>query len=612
MRDDKDIDIIDFADNNLYPYQIKDKVDGIQIVPQLCPYCNGGPHNDKNTFALSITRGCFVCKRGSCGANGRVEQLMKFLGKDPGNKRYVGSRKAMNSKPKYQAPSTKLHDITQEIYDYFQQRGLSKDTVDAYKIAADDNGNIAFPFYDNGIFTYVKHRRPKTTDKDNRFKEWQDQNTKPILFGMDGCVFDEPLYITEGQIDCMSLFESGIHNAVSVPCGCDNLLWIETCYEWLEKFNTIVLFGDSDEPGKHMVEQVSKRLDESRCRIVRNYPEGVFGQPLKDANDILVELGPDAVRQAAYSAEQIEIRGMIDVGDIPPYDPTAVNRIAFGIPALDEMLGGIEEGCITIISGRSGDGKSTITNQFVLNAVQQGKKVAIYSGELKAQKLIYWICLQAAGSDFIGLKYDNIRAKDVPTISWDVQRRITDWLSGNVFLFDNEQSRPDGEKEIDTVLKMFTRIARRNSPFLFVIDNVMSLVSDQTEQLAAQRSMIVKLKSFAQKYKCHIILIAHPRKSGTKQDNVITKDSVSGSSSMVNFCDSAFSVERPNIRILKNRDGGMSKLIECCYMTDCRRIYQADKGDVFREYSWDKTDCPQPSVKANTQYGISMPQTQPF
>lgn len=610
---DSGIDIIAFADKYLTPYHIKDKFDGQEIVPQFCPICGGGHSKDRNTFALSITRGCFVCKRGSCAANGRVQDLMRMLGEDPGNKRYNGSA-VMNNNTRYKAPITVLQPINQEAYDFFKLRGISKQTVDAYKIASDENGNIVFPFYENGVLTYVKHRRPKKdlTEKESKFKQWQDPGTKPVLFGMDEMVFDEPLYITQGEMDCLSLYESGIKNAVSVPCGCDNLLWIENCYEWVEKFDTIVLFGDSDEPGQRMVNEVSKRLDETRCRIVREYPEGFFGNKLKDANEILMELGPEAVRKTAESAEQIEIKGMIDVGDIQPYDPTAANKIAFGIPALDETLGGMEEGCITIISGRSGDGKSTLTNQFILNAVEQGKKVAVYSGELKAQKLIYWLCLQAAGSDYIGLKWDKIRGKDVPSITWDVQRRVTEWLAGKVYLFDNEQQRPKGEKEIETVMKMFTHMARRSSPFLFVIDNVMSLVADQSEQLAAQRAMIVQLKSFAQRFKCHIVLIAHPRKSGNKQNEVLNKDSVSGSSSMVNFCDSAFSVQRPNIRIIKNRDGGMSRLIECCYMSDCRRIYQMDKGDCFREYGWNREGCEQPKVKANTMYGITMAEGQPF
>lgn len=609
----ENIDIMAFADRYLSPYRIKTKFDGEEIVPERCPICGGGDNGDKYTFALSITRGCYVCKRGSCAANGRIEELMRFLGEDPGNRRYNG-RGTMNQSPRYQAPKTVLQPMTQTAYDFLAARGISRKTADFYRLATDENGNLVFPFYQDTVLTYVKHRKPKAdlSEKETKFKEWQDPGTKPILFGMDNCLFSQPLYITEGEMDCLSLYEAGIENAVSVPCGCDNMLWIETCFDWLEKFQTIILFGDSDDPGRRMVDEVARRLDESRCRIVRDYPEGIFGNTLKDANEILMELGADAVRQTAESAEEIAIEGMIDVGDIPPYDPTDVNRIAFGIPTLDEMLGGMEEGCITIISGRSGDGKSTITNQFVLNAVEQGRKVAIYSGELKAAKLIYWLSLQAAGSDYVGLKFDKIKGKDVPAVSWDVQRRVKDWLAGNVFLFDNEQNRPQGENEIDTVLRLFTMIARRNSPFLFVVDNVMSLVADQNEENAAQRAMIVKLKSFAQRFKCHIILIAHPRKSGTKEQEVISKDSVAGSSSMVNFCDSAFSVERPNIRILKNRDGGCSRLIECCYMSDCRRIYQADKGDCFRKYSWDRIGCDVPKVKANTIYGITMAESQPF
>ena len=216
---------------------------------------------------------------------------------------------------------------------------------------------------------------------------------------MDNCAFGEPLYITEGEIDAMSLYEAGLTNVVSVPSGCDDLSWIENCYDWLERFNSIVIFGDNDPPGQKMVAEVAKRLDEARCSIVSAYPMTTSGaRECKDANEILYMHGPEAVRTAAETAEEIEITGMVDIGDIQPYDPMAVERISFGIPGVDEMLGGMEEGCITIISGRSGQGKSTAVNQFVLNAVQQGKKVAIYSGEMRKEKLTYWLCLQAAGS----------------------------------------------------------------------------------------------------------------------------------------------------------------------------------------------------------------------
>ena len=53
---------------------------------------------------------------------------------------------------------------------------------------------------------------------------------------------------------------------VSVPSGCSNLDWLDHCWDWLEKFQTIILFGDSDEPGRKMIRDVVRRLDEARPR----------------------------------------------------------------------------------------------------------------------------------------------------------------------------------------------------------------------------------------------------------------------------------------------------------------------------------------------------------
>ena len=73
-------------------------------------------------------------------------------------------------------------------------------------------------------------------------------------------------------------------------------------------------------------------------------------------------------------------------------------------------------------------------------------------------------------------------------------------------------------------------------------------------------------------------------------------------------------VERPNLRILKNREGGVCKLIECCYCPDSRRIYQADKGNLNR-FSWDKSGIMLSNPRADSlpDYAVRMAETpQPF
>jgi circadian clock protein KaiC len=50
-----------------------------------------------------------------------------------------------------------------------------------------------------------------------------------------------------------------------------------------------------------------------------------------------------------------------------------------GIPNLDEMLsGGLVSGSTTLLLGPAGVGKSTVSVQFVVSALRQGKKAAIY------------------------------------------------------------------------------------------------------------------------------------------------------------------------------------------------------------------------------------------
>jgi len=50
-----------------------------------------------------------------------------------------------------------------------------------------------------------------------------------------------------------------------------------------------------------------------------------------------------------------------------------------GIPNLDAMLlGGLVAGSTTLLLGPAGVGKSTVTVQFVVNALERGKKAAIY------------------------------------------------------------------------------------------------------------------------------------------------------------------------------------------------------------------------------------------
>lgn len=338
-------------------------------VKGVCPICGGGRSNDRNTFSINIQTGAWNCKRGNCeGIDGRgqregsFKQLCDYFG-DEFHTGYTLPKVTKQQKKVYTKPSPDiLYPMTEEIVTYFASRHISEQTMLDWKISADEKGNIIFPFYRDGELVYVKYRKPKRHTKEDGPKEWQMSNTEPILYGMDMTTFNKPLVICEGEFDALALYEAGVTNVVSVPCGCNNLEWINLCWEYLEKFNQIILFGDSDEPGLEMVSTLSKRLGEDRCMIPNEYPEFIlngqnYNRICKDANEILMAYGPEFLKNMVDSCEPAPIKGVLELSKIPFVDPTTVPRLLTKIPALDNMIGGFSEGSLCIISGKRGEGR---------------------------------------------------------------------------------------------------------------------------------------------------------------------------------------------------------------------------------------------------------------
>jgi circadian clock protein KaiC len=55
--------------------------------------------------------------------------------------------------------------------------------------------------------------------------------------------------------------------------------------------------------------------------------------------------------------------------------------LASGVPALDDLAGGLDSGTATLIIGPAGSGKSTLSAQYAAAAARRGTRVAIYSFE---------------------------------------------------------------------------------------------------------------------------------------------------------------------------------------------------------------------------------------
>jgi len=513
----------EFANKYLQPYKIK----GDEIVPMYCPYCHGGESRDKYTAALNTEKLTFNCKRGSCGKTGTFYQLCEHYGEV---KKYDYPIRPLKT---YKPPQTKINDPTTQAEEYLKKRKISPETMKKRGVGCDDKGNITFPYYENGKLVLVKFRPARKVEKGER-KGWREEGGKAVLWGMDLCSPEFPLVLTEGELDTMACDEAGVRNAVSVPSGAEDLTWIENCWEWLERFKKIILFGDSDGPGQEMIRKLIIKLGEYRCYIAKN--------EYKDANELLFYKGPEAVKSAVESAAEVPITGLLRLSEVKTFDINNVITSLSGIGAIDSALQGFMMGQVTIWTGNNASGKSTFLGQMMLESIDQGFAVCAYSGELPAPLFKYWIDLQAAGEKFI------VNGK----VDYDAKQKISRWYYDQFFLYDSY-----GSVKSTDILKVFEHAARRYDCKIFMIDNLMTTDFSELERdwYHGQSLFVGRVKEFAHKFDVHVHVVAHPRKVQGK----LEKNDIAGSGDISNRADNVLAVSRLSPDNLKE-----NSLLEGC------------------------------------------------
>lgn len=575
----KQSDIYDFAE----AVGAATRKEGQELFFELCPYCRGGASGDKKTFSVNLSTGFFKCFRASCDKHGHFVTLARDFGYhlDFGDN---GRRREYRQLP--QRPIV----IRDSALEYMASRGISREIAQGYKITA-QTGNpnvVVFPFYDeNGVLQFVKYRKTDFDKNRDKNKEWSEKDTKPILFGMNHCFSDGSLVITEGQIDSLSLAECGIPNAVSVPTGATGMTWIENCWDFLMRFDEIVIFGDCERGKITLVDRIAERVPKP-IRVVR--VEDYLGE--KDANDILRKYGKEAIAYAVQNAAELIVNHIKELADVEAVDLESMDKITTGFPEVDRIIGGFFYGQVILLTGKRGQGKSTLMSQIIANALNQDVRTLAYSGELPDYHFRRWLDLQLAGTDNLTEKTNAFGDKTY-SIPDDVVERIGGWYRGKAYIYDNNAIMDD-EQECEQLLDTIELAIQRHGIRFVCIDNLMTALDVDLDKdiYRAQSKFLKRLKLIAVKYNIVVLLVAHPRKT---KDDVVIED-IAGSGDISNRVDVVISYSRVDgdgadcdgkVQIFKNRLTGRTtgkEGIELYYSEASKQIVSKLSGRW--RYGW--------------------------
>ncbi len=277
--------------------------------------------------------------------------------------------------------------------------------------------------------------------------------------------------------------------------------------------------------------------------------------------------------------------------------------IRSGVDTLDKLIIGFNPGELSIWSGSNGSGKSSILSQIAIEGVHQNFNIALFSGELRADRVLNWLQLQAAGKKYAEpTQYDNYY-----TVSDNIKRKINTWMDPRIYIYDN-----DFGTNVISVLRAIKECIEKQHINMVIIDNMMSLdmATVGGEKYERQTALVLSLCELAKQCSVHIHFVAHPRKSL----GFLRKSDISGTADLTNAADNVFIVHRVNtdfkrttkadlglkednpiygysnvIEICKNRDLGVSdEFVGLYFEKESKRFLNIKNED--KRYGWEADD----------------------
>lgn len=421
-----------------------------------------------------------------------------------------------------------IHERHQE---WLNLRGNLSDMADAMEVqTVDRHGGkwLCFPYRLKGEIVNRKYRL--TSDK----RHEMDKGGKLCLWNAE-CLSDEPneVIITEGEFDALAAMRCGFHAVVSVPNGApaeavdDPVNSNRYAFMWeseneLKRVKSFVLATDSDKPGRILAKDLAAILGPERCKFVE-YPEGC-----KDLNEVLQKHGQERVTSLITNAKHYPVRGLYRLADFP--EETEVQAMSTGISELDEFMM-VALGALTVFTGYSNMGKSTVINTILGHCLSKGVPVCIASFETIPRPILERGLIDAVSG---GGQFSPAEAREVVHAKLSVITNAMD---------------EEGDIDLEYYLELVRVAVVRDGCRVIVLDPWNELEHkrrrDETETDYIGRA-IRALKSFARRHNVSLWVVSHPTKPQKGVNSMPSLYDISGSANWANKADYGLVYHRPD------------------------------------------------------------------
>ncbi len=464
-----------------------------------CPVCshNRKPKNQKAKCAsYDWDRGLGTCH--NCDTS---FQLHTYKRKGDSEKVYI--------KPEQPVA---IHSVGTKVEEWFKARGISKQTLDDLKVTEgpewmpqtqQTENVIKFNYFMGNQLTNVKYR-----DGRKNFKLFK--GAEKVFYNIDSIVGFEYCVLVEGEMDVLALHEAGITNAISVPNGAtlnsNNLDYLDSCIDYFEDKDRIILAVDSDEAGQALQTELIRRLGSEVCYIT------TF-EDCKDANEYLLKHGKEKLSLRISGAKPVPLENVTTFRDIEGEITDFVENgfkpgFQVGLEHFDSIFSTYTGQFITV-TGIPSSGKSDFVDQMVVGYnANYGWKTAFASPEnvptyLHAHKLMRKV-------------WQGMPTKaDIGSDRWN---QVADHCNSNFYHIDMERYT------LDSVLRKGAELVKRKGIKCLVIDpfNKVRDTECKTEDVNRYTmEYLSKIEIFAKKYDVLVFIVAHPTKMYKDKDGKI-------------------------------------------------------------------------------------------